>query len=222
MSRLLNAPAPNKRYVILSKAKKALPNDESGEEVEEESDPGFEVDGAEAKLVEKKKRKMAVRSRAVKRKEEVEKRKKVIIVINCFWNVWILWRWSVMWFVLLCNEKKTRISLILRCLLNPVVTQPSVSILVISFISSPYISSRRHPSPTSLLLKCPPTATWGTQVAVLCASHWFCALIGCTVVTRSGRSPGRRPLLTHCLSRPYSKPRNIVMVGSDQNTKKET
>ena len=84
MSRLLNAPAPNKRYVILSKAKKALPNDESGEEVEEESDPGFEVDGAEAKLVEKKKRKMAVRSRAVKRKEEVEKRKKVIIVINCF------------------------------------------------------------------------------------------------------------------------------------------
>ena len=84
MSRLLNAPAPNKKYVILSKAKKALPNDEAGEEVEEESDPGFEVDGAEAKPVEKKKRKMAVRSRAVKRKEDVEKRKKVGMVIDCF------------------------------------------------------------------------------------------------------------------------------------------
>ena len=77
MSRLLNAPAPKKKYVILSKAKKAVPKDEAEEEVEEESDPGFEVEGAEPKPAEKKKRKTAVRSRAVKRKEDVEKRKKV-------------------------------------------------------------------------------------------------------------------------------------------------
>lgn len=79
LSRLLTAPAPKKKYVILSKAKKAMPKDEAVEEVEEEeSDPGFDVDGAETKTVEKKtKRKTAVRSRAAKRKEDIEKRKKL-------------------------------------------------------------------------------------------------------------------------------------------------
>ncbi|XP_043196613.1 RRP15-like protein isoform X1 [Amphibalanus amphitrite] len=77
MSRLLSAPAPKKKYVILSKAKKALPKDDAEDEPEEEaSDPGFDVEGAEAAPIEKKKRKTA-RSHAAKRKELVEKRKKL-------------------------------------------------------------------------------------------------------------------------------------------------
>jgi len=80
MTRLLTAPAAKKRYVILSKAKKtpALSGQPDAEEEPAESDPGFEVDGAEAaaEAEKKAKREGKVRSRAVKRKDDVDKRKK--------------------------------------------------------------------------------------------------------------------------------------------------
>ena len=81
MSRLLTAPSPKKKYIILSKAKKTLPRNEVEDESDhDDSEPGFEVDGAEAKPAEKRRRKV-IRSRAVKRKEDVEKNKKVSLLL---------------------------------------------------------------------------------------------------------------------------------------------
>ncbi|XP_037072647.1 RRP15-like protein [Pollicipes pollicipes] len=80
MTRLLSAPAPKKRYVVLAKAKKTVPSEEVEEEEEkQEQGPGFEVEGAEPEEAQKKpaKSRSTVRPRAVRRKAEIDRRKKL-------------------------------------------------------------------------------------------------------------------------------------------------